>query len=473
MKINNEKGVLLITSAFLIIVLTGASAMFFGRSINEMKMVEREMDRLEAYCAAEAGFQGALSEIGTTNYSGFINTSNFASVGLSINGNEVSRCSATKTLISDNCIIIQSTGISGTGYYMSRSLQVRIALESVFSKYFLFADTGSFSSGTNSQYAEPLLDVNDEDGDGDTTEILVDANGRARVDADDDERALMYFRGDWDIDGEGVKLYGNAFVEGDLQVTQNKDDLDVHGDTYVQGNYVSNGQLVIDDTYDDGNDQHVLTNAEAEGALPAFNTTFYQNVNSIPSFGTSPTSRNLEFVPSDDGTYTIVNEYNNRNYSNLINSYHLPSNAIIYVNGDACIKGTIAGKVTLYTSDDLHIQGSLTYNNGLDHADENHSAAYLAGDVIYFNDQDMTAEGIFYAGQVSNSGHANDASRTLDGELDLGGKNCFTLIGNRILKGNSFMGHYAHRLYLYDPYLRNNPPPGLPVSAKVISVREI
>ncbi len=460
MKHRNEKGFMLIATSFLIVVLTAFSAMTLFRSINEAKAVEREVDRLKTYCAAEAGLQGAFSEIAGTSYIGYINTSDYGPTDLYMNGEKVSDCHATKMLVSDNCVIVQSTG---NGIYSTRSYEARIYLESLLSKYFLFTDSEDFATGQWAQYGTPLKDPV-------TGEDAVDANGRVRVAEDDYDRALMYFKGNWTIQGENVSLYGNAYAEGSLDINSNKS-LDAHGDTYVAGEYIETGDLIVDDTWDDGEDKHPLTEDEREGELPTLDFTFYQNHNAIPSFGTAANARYIEFIVTAEGQ-NVVNEYNNSNYSNLIASYNIPDTCIIYVNGDAYVKGTINGRVCLVASDDVHIQGSLEYQD-TGFADQGHSAAWLAWDKIYYNNPEMTICGIFYAHGISKSNPHHDAAYTTEGTYDPESKQYINVVGNRIMKGNTNLGHYAHRLYTWDPYLRKYPPPGLPVTAMVASVREI
>ena len=458
-----EQGIILISTLFFTVVLASISVLMTFRSVTEMKALERQVDRARAYCAAEGGLQKAFSQIGYGSYTGFTGGSSPVSHVFYRNNEQVGTCSAKTTMLSEGLAYVESVG---TGIYTTRALEARVRLDSLFSKYFVFCEADKFSSGKGAQYSYPIRHP-------ETGEIMYDENGRAQVAQDDLQRALMYMRGDWEIDGPGVLLYGNAYVENDLIVTTHQNSLDVTGDTYVKNEYIETGTLIVDDTYDDGPDKQKMNAGEEEGPFPTLTEEFYRSNSALREFWGTPGARSIEFVPSDDGTYTIVHEYNNKNYSGIVNTYPLPHSAIIFVDGDANVRGRIAGKVTVYATDDIHIQGELVYNNGLHHADANHSAAYLAEDIIYFNHPDMYVEGIFYAGKTSNAAHAQDASRTLNGDLDLGGKDCITVVGNRIMEGNSFMSHYAHRKYIWDPYLRTNPPPGLPITSAIAAVREI
>jgi len=460
MRWQNEKGVMLITAAFLITVLAGTSAMFLSRSINEAKVVEREVDRIKAYCAAEAGFQGALSQIGTQSYTGYVNTSGYSDT-LSVGGQQVATCLATSTAESSDFIIIQSTG---TASYTTRSLEARVFLDSNLSKYLVYADTPSFGSGNNAQYSEPLTDP-------DTGEIVYDANGRERVPEDPLDRAMMYFTGDWVISGTNVNMYGDVYAEDDLIVNSGKDG-DVHGDTAVKDQYTENGSLIVDDTYDDGEDKRNMT-ADMEDSLNEINLDFYANHNSIPSFGGASQNRYIEFVVSADETHTVVNEYNDRQYSSLINTYDLPSIGIVYVNGDAYIRGTIKGRISIVASDDIFIQDSLEYANGLNHADVSDATAFLARDKLYFCGDQMNICGIFYAERINSDNPAFDSRYNTSGGYDPGSKQYLRVRGNRIINGNTNLSNYDDRAYIYDSYLKKFRPPGLPVTSVVSFVREI
>jgi hypothetical protein len=234
----NNKGVMFVTSSFLIAVLTGTSVMFLSRSINELKAVDRELDRYRAYCAAEAGFQGALSQIGTTSYTGFVNTADYET-SLIVGGQQVASCSAAVTPDTTDFIVVESTG---TGRYTNRTIRARVFLDSNLSKYLVYADTSAFGSGTNAQYGEALVDEA-------TGNVVVDSNGRERVAEDDYERAKMYFTGDWNISGENIKMYGDVYTGDDLNVPSGSS-ADIHGDTYVYDSYYESGSLTVDDTYD-------------------------------------------------------------------------------------------------------------------------------------------------------------------------------------------------------------------------------
>ena len=461
--INDNKGVMLIASVFLIMVLAGTSAMFLTRSISELWLINREEDRLRAYCAAEAGFQGALSQIGSNSYTGFVNTANYTG-SLYLNSLKVADVSAVMTPETSDFVVVVSTGTTGWPYSTSRTIQARVFLDSNLSKYLVYAETDTFSSGSKAQYGEPMVDP-------DTGAVIVDSDGRQRVPQDENDRAMMYFTGDWNISGSGVEMYGDVYVEDDMIVSGGSS-VDVHGDTLVTDQYSFSGKAVIDDTYSDGTDQRVMT-SDMEDVLQDIDLSFYYSKNSIPSFGTTAQSRYLEFGVSSDGTHTVVTEYNDRYYSNIINAYDLPVTGIVYVNGDAFIKGTIKGRVSVVASDDIFIQDTLTYANGLEHADSSDAAAFLARDKLYFCGNSITTCGIFYAERVSSSNPAFDADYNTSGGYSPSSKQYLRIRGNRIIKGTTNLGNYDDRAYIYDPYLKKYRPPGLPITSVVSFIREV
>lgn len=462
-RLRNEKGVILLSSVFLVTVLAGFSAAFLTRSINELWAVEREEDRLQAYCGAEAGFQASLGQIGSNSYTGFVNTSDYTG-SLYLNGSKVSDVAANVTPESSDFITVESTGTTSAPYNIKRSIRARVFLDSNLSKYLVYAETTSFSSGSGAQYGEPMTDP-------DTGNVVYDENGRARVPIDEYDRAMMYFTGDWNISGSGVEMYGDVYVEDDLNVSSGRS-VDVYGDTMVRDQYQNYGSLNVDDTYDDGADKRRMSSG-MEDTLQDINLTFYRDHNSVPTFGQEARSRYLEFDVSADGTHTVIREYNDRVYSNEIATHDIPSTGIVYVNGDAYIKGTIKGRVSVVASDDIFIQDSLVYANGEKHADESDAAAFMARDKLYFCGNNMETCGIFYAERVYSDNPAFDSNYNVYGRSDPYSKNYLRIRGNRIIKGNTNLGNYDNRAYIYDPYLKKYRPPGLPITSVVSFVREI
>ena len=58
---SNKKGMVLITTYFVLVVLLGFSSMFLLRSINEGQLAKRSNDSLQAFYEAEAGIASAYA----------------------------------------------------------------------------------------------------------------------------------------------------------------------------------------------------------------------------------------------------------------------------------------------------------------------------------------------------------------------------------------------------------------------------
>ncbi|MBP9855402.1 MAG: DUF4900 domain-containing protein [Candidatus Omnitrophica bacterium] len=76
MKMNNEKGVALIVSLFVVVVLLGMSAVFILRSVYESRIVQKELDMAKSFYIAEAGSKAALDGLDTIINTHMLNTVN-------------------------------------------------------------------------------------------------------------------------------------------------------------------------------------------------------------------------------------------------------------------------------------------------------------------------------------------------------------------------------------------------------------
>ncbi|MBI4431039.1 MAG: hypothetical protein HY587_04950 [Candidatus Omnitrophica bacterium] len=503
----NEKGFLLLSSLFVTTLLTALSVVAYSRAMNEFSLVSREIDRVKAYYVAEAGIQNVVAQIGSNAYTGFILIDPVTGVGV-LDGNHQGNISVSDfqntygaSLLSSfsvdidyidaaDYVILEAQGVSGSE---SRILEARVFLESNFSKYLLFVDYPNFGSGTNAIYGEPTNDPLHPEG----------------VAPHQGIRPNLYFTGDYQISGNNVQVYGDTATE--TAVTQSTSTSKIHGDTYtgtfqtdVYGNPTDDGitgGVVVTDGYkddldydkdgigpnpgdpddpDDFPDRHGL-NPENFETLPGVNKNFYTNSahNSIPTFGGATVqSRYLEFVPDPSGgNFTIVKEYNASNYTTQVASYNLPKTAVVYVNGDAYVKGAVEGRISVVSSKDIHFMGNVTYKNGAVKSDPNHSVAFLASDQLYFKPDSMTVSGIFYSENENNNngspnGVAFEASKTLTGGTDTT-KTFLRVYGNRLVVGRTNLSIYADREYLYDAGLRKYRPPGLPVEPSIQIVREL
>ncbi len=486
--LENEKGMALI-SVFLASVLIATTAgAAYGRALYEFRQVEREVARIRSFAAAEAGIQNAMAQIGVNAYTGFINTNSISVANFqATDGTSVGSYSATLSYPNQaDWITVTSTAtVDGD----TKILEARIFLDSNLSKYLVYADATTFSSGTDAQYGEP-----------DNTDVLGDGipDYPELVPSSEADRASLYFTGTWSISGSNVQLYGDANAV--TQISGNNSS-EIHGDAYtgafnLSGNSVTNtgvsGGMQVGDGFSDDLDRTgngIITSADAPDyhdltssgggdshkteTLTAIDNNFYKNNNSISAFGgTTAQNRFLQFVSTNGGTTTQVLEYTNATYATLTNTYNLPSNAIVYVNGTATVKGEIGGRVSLVSSGSINFDGNLTYSNGQTHADSGHSAAFLAKDRLFFRQNTQTVSGILKAENSSNSSASFDGQYNTSGASSPGTKVSLTLYGNRIIKGATNLSVYPDRTYAYDSNLKYFRPPGIPVQPSLRTVRE-
>ncbi len=497
--LKNQKGIAMVSVVMASFVVTAIAGAAYAKSFFEMRQVDREITRLQAYAAAEAGIQRAMAQIGVQAYTGFINwqtdidVPTFTDVYNQCVGGYSNDCSFYASFDYPNeadWVTIYSTAtVNGE----TRDLEARVFLESNFSKYLVFAQTTTFSSGNNAQYGEP--DYTDTYGDG-TPDYpqLVPQN--------EDDRAALYFTGTWDLTGSDIHLYGDANAQTKIIGDGSSQ---VHGDTYA-GNFqlsstgvVTNdgidGNLVVGDGFDDDidrngdltvnasdyPDRHDLTasgdgDSHPQETLVQINHSFYAAHNQIPSYvGSTAKNRYLKFVSIDNGNATRVEEYSNAAYSTKLTQYDLPSRSIVYVKGDIYCKGEVGGRVTFVSSDDIYFDGNLTYANSQTHADPDHSTAFFAKNKLYFRELDQTVSGILYAENSTGASAAFDGSCGVSGSCPYtqsGSKIRLRLFGNRIIKGGSNLSIFDDRVYAYDKNLKYFRPPGIPVVPDLKTVRE-
>lgn len=478
--LQNEKGVALISVYMVSMVLATISGVTFAKSFYEARQVQREIGRIRTYAAAEAGIQNALAQISVNAYTGFINTNPINQVNFQdVNGLTVGSYSVNIQYPNQaDWVIVQSQStVDGD----TRELEGRVFLDSNLSKYLVYANTTSFSSGNNAQYGS----ANGTDPDG--------------VSSNENDRAALYFTGNYQTSGSNIQIYGDLHANDEI----NGDNTSrVHGDTY-SGHFLTNaagvvndgitGGLVIGDGFvddldrnhdgsinpQDGLDRHALTDAgggdsHARETLVQINHNFYATHNNTPFFvGSADKSRYLKFEPNAGvpGTTTIL-EYDSASFSNLVGSYALPANAVVYVKGDAYVKGQIDGRVSVVASDDIVFDGNVSYVGGQSYVDPNHSAAFLAKDTLYFRENNLEVSGILYAENSSNSSAAFNSTYNLNWQNDPGSKVRLRLYGNRVMNGSTNLSYYEDRVYAYDPMLKYYRPPGIPVVPALRLVRE-
>jgi len=480
--IRNEKGVALVSTAVVAILLLTISGAAFQKSFFEMRQVTRELARVRSFAGAEAGIQNALAQIGLNAYTGYINTSPLSVPNFqSVTGQTVGNYAVTVNYpnLADWIILRSSATVDGE----TKVLEGRVFLDSNLSKYVIYADSDNFGTGSNAVYGA-------SDG--------VSPEG---VPANENDRAALYFTGNWNLAGIDIEAFGDVHAEG--IINDGSSSSIVHGDTYVSsftqdanGNVTNSGivgPLTITDGYADDidrnqdglinasdyTDRHDLT-ATGDGDahkiedIPPINHTFYQANNNIPGFaGVSPQNRFLRFETISGGAATRVVEYSDATFSTPTGStYNLPSNAVVYVNGGAYVKGEIGGRVSVVSSDDIFFDGNVSYHNGQTTADSSHSAVFMAKDKLYFRANDLAVSGILSAENSSGTSPAYDARYNTNGAYDPSSKVKLRLYGNRIIKGTTNLSIYPDRVYGYDGQLKYFRPPGLPVIPSLQTVRE-
>lgn len=482
--LRNEKGVALISVYVASLFIIGVSVAAFGKAFYEMKQVDREVARIRSFAAAEAGLQSALAQIGSNAYTGFINTNTISNASFqSTAGASVGSYSVTMTYPNQADWVIISA--SGTVDGDTKTIEGRVFLDSNLSKYLVYANTSDFSSGDDAQYGEP-----DTTGSPAYPELVSSVS---------DDRAALYFTGDWTISGTNVQLYGDANAQGGITGNASSE---VHGDVYTgdftqnSGGSVTNdgvsGALMVGDGFSDDTDRdssgsvtssdspdyHDLNStgggdSHKTETLTAISSTFYAaNNNTSQYVGASSTNRYLKFVSSADGTYTQIYEYSSATFATQTATYTLPTSAIVYVKGNVYAKGEIGGRVSVVSSASIYLDGNMTYSSGQTTADSTHSVAFMAKDKIYFRANTMTVSGILYGENSSNSSAVFDAGYNTSGASDSAGKVSLHLSGNRIMNGSTNLSYYDDRVYGYDKNLKYFRPPGIPVVPSLRVVRE-
>lgn len=475
----NERGGALIVSYLAVASLMILAGTTYGQALAQRWAVDREITKIQGVCAAEAGLQSALAQIADEAYTGAINT---AAIEIptfqSIAGDDVGEVSVAIDYPNEADWVVVTAEATVNG--QPTALEGRVFLESNLSKYLVYADTGNFSSGTNAQYGSS------------------DGVNPMGVSANEKDRAAMYFTGDWSVTGSNVTMYGDVHTETQIAVTGSGH---VYGDSYAS-TFAQNGSgTVTDDGVDgtltiadgfsddsdrdgsgavtsaDAPDRHDLTeggsgDAHALDELTAIDLAFYAEHNDMPTFaGATAKDRFLKLEASGD--HTVVKEYKAANYNVLLNTYALPANAIVYVNGSAYVKGQINGRVSVVSSNDVYLEGNVSYGGGQTTADPTHSAAFLAQDKIFFRANTLSVSGILYGENESSSSVVFDSNYNTNGQQSPGTKVSLHLYGNRVMVGSTNLGNYPTRIYDYDANLKYYRPPGIPVVPELRVVREV
>ena len=494
-KLRNQLGAALISTYIVTAIILVVSIAAYEMAFAESRHLDREIDRVQTYAAADAGLQNALAQIGLNAFTGFINTAAIGNTTLqSAFGVNIGTYSVTINYPNQADWIVLSS--QATVNNETRSFEGRVFLDSNLSKYLIYTDTPSLWLGQNLVFGA-------HDG--------VNPEG---VPGNTDDRAATYHTGDLVFSGGNVQIYGDVHVEDD--VTGNSTST-VHGDSYV-GDFATNasgdviddgisgGLNVLDGFADDPDrngdgfvngsdfpDRHDLTASGAGDShmvesLDNIDLGFYQANNSLPAFnrgyGTGPTkTRYLVFEPNASGTQTEVivyrrqRDFDDDDRSKVDDQFFLPANAILYNKGDLHVKGEIAGRISVVSSDDIFFDGNIQYFGGGSYCSSAHSAAFLASDRIYLRPENLEVSGILYADRENSWGSLSiDSNYNVAGDYAPWDKYSghLRIFGNLIMDGTANTSNYTtDRAFVYDPNLKYFRPPGIPVVPDMRMVREL
>ncbi len=495
--LNNEKGFALITVvlASIIMVIIAGAAHF--RALIEGRQIAREITKLSAHYAAEAGIQSAMTQIGSNSYTGFINENDFTL-------NSFQNSAGTLTIGSvavdisypsqADWVTVQS---EATVDGQKVKLEGRIFLDSNLSKYMMYSPASTHGYGAN-------LTIGYADTSAGASALGVPANEL--------DRNLMYYTGNLSFSGTNVTVYGDIHVQG--SVNGNNYTGAVYGDSYI-GSFATNGSgavtntgyssstnLTLSDGFSDDLDRngsgsvtsadapdiHDLTadgagDARAIETLIPIDTSFYQAHNDVPAYyGASAQNRYLKFDLSADGNSTKIVEYTNGNFTATTGTtYTLPSSAIVCIKGSAYVKGEIKGRVSVVATDDIMFVSNVKYSGAQNYVNQNQAAAFLAQDKIYFLPSSLEVSGILFAEKSATGTNAVTAAYKLGSDgialvADSGAKTNghFRHYGNIIMEeGTISTAQYTNdRAFYYDSQMKYYRPPGLPVIPSLRMIRE-
>ena len=142
--------------------------------------------------------------------------------------------------------------------------------------------------------------------------------------------------------------------------------------------------------------------------------------------------------------------------------YAVPTNGAIYSQGSVIVQGTVKGRVTIASEDEIVIANTLLYNGDGSFSTPQFGVNVLGleakNDVLTPSwapiDLDWRAAVLSQAGTWQGYGSSPSCSTS---------PNTMNHRGSSATKdGGSFAGRYCERNYLYDPSLQYLPPPWFP-----------
>ncbi len=494
---NNQKGIALISTYVVGLIALTYSIASYSSSLYQAKHLERDVQKISSYAAAEAGIQKALQQIASGAYTGTIDATAIASTTYqSTAGVDAGIYSVSITYNDADWVIVTATGTSGGS---TTVLEGSVFLESNLSKYSVYI-TENTTGGSN-------LTLGVSDG--------VNARG---VPENYVKRAKYYYEGNYTFGGSNINIYGDFNIAGGI-AGHSSYTTQIYGDAYV-GNYSetaggavsSNGitnsnRVNVSDGFNDDEDRSgdgSVTSADAPdvhdlnatGAgdankfetLPTVNTSWYSTNNDVSAFNTAG-NRFLILADNGSGTATVVKQVTAAQYKAYIttgsftgsptSTTTLPNRAVVYNNGSLYVTGSVTGRVSFVSSNDIYMDGSgVSYYGGTRYASSSHSAAFIASDQIFLRGDSMNLSGILYARNTGNhstgieAGYAPSSSDYTNSTAD-SSKAYLRFYGNTIMDGTTNTSVYSDRAWVWDSNLSKYRPPGIPVTPELRMVREV
>ncbi|HRK62005.1 MAG TPA: hypothetical protein PLY88_05590 [Candidatus Omnitrophota bacterium] len=495
--INSQKGAALISTYIIGLISLTYSIASYSSALYQAKHLERDVQKVGSYAAAEAGIQKAMQQIAQGAYTGTIDTTAIAATTYqSTAGVNVGTYSVSVAYNNADWVIVTATGTSGGS---TTVLEGSVFLESPLSKYSVYM-TDNTTAGNNLVFGA-------SDG----------VNPRG-VPENYVKRSKYYFQNDFTFGGSNINIYGDLNVQGGV-AGHSSYTSQVYGDTYV-GDYAENSsgavtntgitnynRVNISDGFSDDEDRnsngsvtstdapdvHDLNSTGANDAnkietLPAVTTSWYSANNSVGAFNTAG-NRFLILEDNGSGTATVVKNVTATQYKAYVttgtfsgtptSTHTLPNKAVVYNNGSMYVTGSVTGRVSFVASNDIYMDGGgVSYYGGANYASSANSAAFIASDQIFLRGNSMNLSGILYARNTGNhtvgieASYAPDSSNYTNSVSDTS-KSYLRFYGNTVMDGTANTSVYADRAYVWDSNLSKYRPPGISVVPELRMVREV
>lgn len=370
----NKKGIALILSFMVIIVLAILSAAVVFRSTSEVNLVKRFTGSTRAFWLAEAGINKAIWKLndGGGNWTGWTDNGNDSKSLPQVSLGNLGEYDVTISNISTSNPQITSTGYSPSKNApdeISRTLNVTLKRESIFN-YAAFTKI-SLNISNNAEIDSYNSSIGDYGGSNRGSNGDVGTNGISSPAITIGNNAEV--KGDASTGGGTIQIGNNAEVSGTLSYNNNVDlssvvvpqalqNLSDGGDYNVPNNDSStisvgdykyssinipnNGQLTINGTvriYLTGSSSFNISNNAQLIVSPGSSVTFYTEGSF--NFSNNATVNNVSKLPKN---FLLYSKYTGgltvSNNGNLYGAIYAPDAAAMTVSDNAVIFGSVVGK---------------------------------------------------------------------------------------------------------------------------------